>query len=439
MANKTVCVIGAGPSGLAAAKAAQDMGLATTVYEGSQGVGGNWRFSEDTGHSSVFETTHIISSKRLSRYHDFPMPADYPEYPSHAQLLAYFERYAQTFQLTPLIQFGTRVTRCEPDPKGGWLVSTERTLGEAIQNQKHFDALMVANGHHWKPRWPEYEGTFSGEFLHSHQFKRAEPFRNKRVLVIGGGNSAADIAVECSRVSMHSDISWRRGYWIVPKFVLGQPSDVTNQKLHWVPIGLRRWMSEKLLYLLNGPNEAIGLPAPDHRLYESHPLLNSELYYCVRHGKVKPHGDVKRFDGRTVYFADGSQGEFDVVICATGYWIAHPFFDAQLLDYSKGPVPLYLRMVPDTTHQNLFFIGLFQPLGCIWPAAELQAKIAARAIAGVWHPPGALLDLIGQEQRHPDVTQVNSPRHSITVADVEFRRRLYCQLPGDIVPLEMLT
>lgn len=431
----TVCVIGAGPSGLAAAKAALDAGLQVTVYEAGDGLGGNWRYSERPGHSSVFETTHIISSRRLSRYHDFPMPRDYPDYPSHRQLLAYFESYAAHFGITPHIRCNTLVTHCAPGADGGWDVTVE-SQGSALT--RRFDALMVANGHHWKPRWPEYPGRFAGEWLHSHDFKRAAPFAGKRVLVIGGGNSAADIAVETSRVSEQTHISWRRGYWIVPKFLFGAPPDVTNLSFTWMPARLHRFVMEKLLLLANGRNGAIGLPEPDHRILESHPLLNSELYYFVRHGKVKPHGEIERFDGLRVHFKSGEAIEVDSVICATGYWIDHPFFDKSLVDFSRGPVPLYLRMLPAKL-RGLYFIGLFQPLGCIWPSAELQAKIAVRHISGQWQPPGDLQQLIARELSHPDVHQLASPRHTITVADHAFRHRLYAQLPrGSVTPLERL-
>ncbi len=429
---KNVCVIGAGPSGLAAAKAAKDAGFNVTVFEQASGLGGNWRFSEDIGHSSVFETTHIISSKRLSQFHDFPMPAHYADYPSHAQLLAYFQAYADRFNLNSLMRYNTQVTQCTPNDDHSWTVTTDH---DGVEYTQRFDALLIANGHHWKPRWPEYPGEFTGEYLHSHSFKRAAPFKGKRVLVIGGGNSAADIAVECSRVASEVHTSWRRGYWIVPKFLLGKPTDITNLSMLWAPQPLRRWLSEKMLILNNGRNEDIGLPAPDHRLYQTHPLLNSELYYFVRHGKIKPHGGITKFAGNTVYFSDGKTQEFDTVICATGYWIDHPFFDKSLIDFSQGAVRLYLRMMPENI-RNLYFIGLFQPLGCIWPAAELQAKIAARHLAGQWQPPGNLDQLIARELANPDVAQLDSARHTITVTDHEFRQRLYAQLPkGAVMPL----
>ncbi|MFM7223049.1 MAG: flavin-containing monooxygenase, partial [Bacteroidota bacterium] len=231
MNTKKVCVIGAGPSGITAAKNLLDEGLEVVVYDLGQEVGGNWVFSDKVGHSSVFETTHIISSRTLSQYDDFPMPSSYPDYPSHRHLAQYFQSYARTFNLYPHIQFNTRVKQCERLNDGRWKVVTECNEKE---HQEIVDALAVCNGHHWQPRMPSYPGTFNGEFIHSHEVKRFARFANKRVLVIGGGNSACDVAVESSRVATSVDLSWRRGYWVAPKFMMGKPAEVFSTKIHWL-------------------------------------------------------------------------------------------------------------------------------------------------------------------------------------------------------------
>ncbi len=422
-AAKTVCVIGSGPSGLTAAKNFIDAGFDVTVFEAGSGVGGNWRFSEEVGHSSVFETTHIISSKTHSQFADFPLPKTASDYPSHRELLAYFESYAQAFGLLAHIQFNTRVIKCTPR-EGGWNVTTQSADASST---RHFDFLVVCNGHHSRPRWPEYPGQFTGEYLHAHSFKRAQPFAGKRVLVIGGGNSACDIAVETSRVSQYTDISWRRGYWLIPKFMFGKPPDVLNAQLGFLPNWLRGTMREWFLLLLQGSNASVGLPTPDHHVTETHPTVNSELYYFVRHGKVHPRGDIRSFEGDTVHFTDGTTRHYDTVICATGYWIEHAFFDKQLVDFSTGQVPLYLRMIPAKL-DNVYFIGLFQPLGCIWPGAELQSKLAAQHALGRWKAPNNLNEAIAREMSNPDYHQLDSPRHTITVDDIKFRRRIEREL-----------
>ncbi len=426
-----VCVIGAGPSGIAAAKALLDGGFRElVVFDRGNEVGGNWVFDADSGHSSVFETTHIISSKQFSEYDDFPMPEAYPDYPSHWQLAEYFQSYARHFGLYPFIEFQTTVERCAKRPDGTWEVTIIR---DSQRETRLFDVLVVANGHHWKPRWPSYPGELEAELIHSHDFKRAEPFRDRRVLVIGGGNSACDVAVETSRVSTYTHISWRRGYWVVPKFMFGQPTDVIhNATATWaglIPPGVRLRTMERLLRVLQGSNSRYGLPEPDHHLGESHPTLNSELLYFLRHGEIQARPDIRRWDGRTVTFADGRQDEYDVVIACTGFEIAHPFFDRDFLDYSTGPVPLYLKMIPEQ-HDSLYFVGLFQPLGCIWPSSALQAEIMVRRMRGAWRPPADLRAAIRNEIDHPDVRQLETPRHTITVDAPLFRQRLLRELPG---------
>jgi thioredoxin reductase len=427
--KKRVCVIGAGPSGITAAKNLLDEGHQVTVFDLGTEVGGNWVFNENTGHSSVFETTHIISSRTLSEYADFPMPADYPDYPSHRHLARYFQDYASHFKLYPHIRFNTLVESCILKDDGQWLVST---VSDGIHSEQDFDALAVCNGHHWLPRMPVYPGNFAGEFIHSHEVKKFSRFAGKRVLVIGGGNSACDVAVESSRVAASVDMSWRRGYWIAPKFMMGKPADVFSTKINWLPRSLWQKLSALSLFFRNGRNTDYGLPEPDGPLGSHHPTINEDLFFTIRHGKIKPRPDIERIDGETVYFKDGSSGAYDIIVACTGYIISHPFFDKQLIDYSEGEVPLWLRMIhPDI--RSLYFIGLFQPLGCIWPGSELQSKIMARELSGKWHRPTDIQKRITGELKNPDFWQINTPRHTITVDYHRFRKRLLQQLPNDFI------
>jgi hypothetical protein len=423
---KKICVIGAGPSGITAAKHLLEEGMNVTVYDQQQDVGGNWLFSDEPGHSSVFETTHIISSKVLSEYDDYPMPADYPDYPSHRQLATYFQSYARHFGVYPVIQFQTRVLHCNKIEDGRWRVQTEKG---GVQSEVLFDVLVVCNGHHWNPRMPHYPGSFSGDFIHSHAVKRFSRFAGKRVLVIGGGNSACDVAVEASRVATSVDMSWRRGYWIVPKFMMGNPADVFSSRIHWLPRAIWRRLSAFSLYIRNGRNRDYGLPEPEGPIGSHHPTINEDLFYTIRHGKIKPRPDIMELEGETVHFTDGSSGEYDCIVACTGFVITHPFFDKNFIDYSEGDVPLWLKMIP-AEHDNLYFIGLFQPLGCIWPAAGLQSRIMARELAGKWKRPADIRKRIDEELQNPDFKQIATARHTITVDYHRFRKRLMAQLNG---------
>jgi cation diffusion facilitator CzcD-associated flavoprotein CzcO len=428
--KRKVCIIGAGPSGITALKNLLDENLDAVIIEKGSEVGGNWIYSEEESHSSVFETTHIISSKTLSQYEDYPWEEhdpNTPDYPSHQQLANYFQSYARKFNLYESIRFGTEVLNAERLENSNWLIKTKNSL---IEKSEEFTDLIVCNGHHWDPRWPEYPGEFSGDFIHSHHFKKAEDFKDKRVLVIGGGNSACDVAVETSRVSAKTSISMRRGYRIIPKFFFGKPSDIVGKGMTKLPVKIRTKLSQLLIKVFIGDNEKYGLQRPDHAFGQTHPTINDELLYKIRHGKVHPKVDIEKFDGKTVYFKDGSKEDFDVIITCTGFIISHPFFNKSFIDYSEGQVPLYLKMM-HPEYDNLFFIGLFQPLGCIWPGAEMQSKIVARQLSGKWKRPKNIKLLVEKELNNPHYNQLKTPRHTITVDYHVFKRQLLKELPDD--------
>ena len=424
--EQRICVIGAGPSGITAAKNLLATGFRrVVVYDRNAEVGGTWVYSPDPSHSSVFETTHIISSKQLSQYEDFPMPDGYPDYPGHAELKAYFQSYARHFGVDRVLQLRTEVQSARPRPGGGWTV----TLGDG--RREEFDALLVASGHHWDPRMPSYPGTFGGELLHSHAYKTAERFAGQRVLVIGGGNSACDIAVETARCSARTAISMRRGYWFVPKFFMGLPTDVINDRLmRKFPKLIRQQAGKLTVWLIQGKNSHYGLPEPEHGPFEAHPTINSELLYFIRHGRIHPRPDISRFEGKTVHFVDGSSAEFDAIIAATGYVTRFPFLDAaEVGDYSGREVPLYLKVF-HPRFEDLFFIGLFQPQGCIWPLSDWQGRLVARALLGAWKRPANIEGAIRRELNHPDFRFTDSIRHAVEVDYHDFRKRLMTEVEG---------
>lgn len=309
--TKHVCIIGAGPSGLPAIKNLIEGGISVVAYDYNSDVGGNWIYNENESHSSVFETTHIISSKTLSQYEDFPFSPEVSDYPSHEELRSYFQSYAKYFSLYQHIEFNTLVESCVRQDNGLWEVTTLKDENKQVQT---FTDLVVCNGHHWEPKYPNYPGKFSGSFLHSHQYKKAAPFADKKVLVIGGGNSACDVAVESSRVSSKTALSWRRGYRIIPKFLMGKPTDVFATKMSFMPIFLRNLVAGLIANINNGSNKIYGLPKPDHKFGATHPTINSELLYKIRHGKIKPKVEIDRFDGKKVFFKDNTNEEFDVII-----------------------------------------------------------------------------------------------------------------------------
>ena len=428
LTNKSprIAVIGAGPCGLAALKNLLEQGFTdVTVFEKNSVIGGNWVFNDQEAHSSVYETTHMISSKRLSAFEDFPMPCHYPDYPSHQQILSYFNAYTDHFGLHPFIRLNTAVEQVQVvrGASQQWRIIYRDHTGV---HETVFDYLWVANGHHWDPRLPEYPGTetFNGEILHSHQYKRAAPFTNKRVLVVGAGNSACDIAVEVGRVASKTCISMRRGQHIFPKFIFGKPTDRLFATIRWMPIGLKQHLVTFVIRILQNRYAKYQLEQPTCKPLATHPTINSELLYFIRHGKICPHVGIDKIDGARVFFVDGREETFDVIIFATGYYISFPFFKDTLIDdRTQTHLPLYRKMM-HPAFETLYFIGLFQPQGCIWPLADVQAKIAAHIMRGALKRPADLALKIEKEVKALRHRFSASPRHVLEVDYDVFHKQL---------------
>jgi hypothetical protein len=237
----------------------------------------------------------------------------------------------------------------------------------------------VANGHHWDPRYPEppFPGTFDGDQIHSHYYKIPDPYVGRRVLVVGIGNSATDIAVETARVSERTFLAMRRGAYIIPKYLFGQPFDkLTKTPLALAPLWLQRLTLRALLRVAQGRMTDYGLPKPDHKILSAHPTISSDLLNRLGHGDITIKPNVERLDGDTVWFADGSCERIDAVIYCTGYKISFPFFEEHLVAAQDNEIDLFHRVV-DPDHAGLYFIGLVQPIGAIMPLAEAQSEWVA--------------------------------------------------------------
>jgi hypothetical protein len=424
--DKRICVIGAGPCGLTALKNLRQAGCGNVVcYEESSGIGGNWAYTDDPGRVSVHECSHTISSRRLSSFDDFPMPQDYPDFPSHRQLLAYFTGYARTFQLEPCIRLGSHVERCTLDGDGRWTV---RVITNRETTTATFDWLLVCSGHYRDPVLPGYPGTFTGRIVHSSTYKRPDLYRNQRVLVVGAGNSAADIAVDVARLAARTALSMREGAYVIPKLMFGQPIDAIYTRLAGkLPRPLLQSALKLWLRLAVGRWEDYGLRTPAHAPLEKPPTVNSAILDALRHGRLIARDGIERYDGSTIRFTDGTREEFDAVIMATGFRMSFPFLPKQVTDWDMAQaLPLYLKMMHPTI-PSLFFIGLFQPIGCIWRLADYQARIAALQISGQLSRPSDIAARVRREVARQGRFDP-SPRHAIEVDYHAFRRELMREL-----------
>lgn len=371
------CVIGAGASGLAAVKNLKQLEIPFDCIERENQVGGLWCYGKP--YSAVYKSTHLISSKTMSGLLDFPMPADYPDYPNHEQVLAYLQSYAKHFDLNAHIQFNTTVDWIERDADGLWLVKVSSLSGGT--QTRRYRGIIIANGHLWDPRYPEYAGTFAGETIHARDYRTPDIFKHRRVLVIGGGNSGCDIAVEAAQHADATFHSTRRGYHYIPKFIFGIPTDQFNELSvrMGTPLFLRRAVSMLLIRLILGNPARLGMPNPDHKLLESHPIINSQLMYYVAHGDIHPKPEVAALAGDSVLFTDGSREQLDMIVYATGYKVTVPFIDQKHLHWGKYAPDLYLHAFhPD--YDNLFIAGMLQPDSGVWWLTDLQCQLIARFI-----------------------------------------------------------
>jgi cation diffusion facilitator CzcD-associated flavoprotein CzcO len=408
-------VVGAGSSGIAALKALAGRGIPVDCFECSDRVGGNWVFANRNGMSSAYRSLHTNTSRDRMGYSDFPMPASYPDFPHHTQVAAYFEDYARHFGLIERITFETGVERATRDPGDGtWTVTLDN--GET----RRYDALLVANGHHWDPRWPEppYPGSFDGEQMHSHHFVDAADWRGKNVLVVGMGNSATDIAVEASFVARRTLVSGRRGEHVVPKYVLGRPVDqiAVSPLTPLVPFGVRHAFFRAVYRLAVGRVEDYGLPKPDHRLLESHPTLSADFLGRVAQGEVTWKPQISALSGNRVRFADGSEEPIDVIVWATGYKVTFPFFDPEFMSAPDNELLLYRRVFKPGV-DNLFFVGLLQPLGALMPLAEAQGRWVASYLRGEYRLPARSEMEADMRREHERMRRryVASKRHTMEV------------------------
>ncbi len=427
-ASPRVCVIGAGSSGIASCQVLHARGIDFDCYEVGSDVGGNWRYGNDNGMSSAYESLFINTSRKIMEYATYPMPTTYPDYPHHSQIAAYFDDYVDHFGFRDRIRFRTAVTRVERAPEGGWNVTASGVDGGDEQTNR-YDAVMVANGHHWDPRWPEpdFPGEFDGEIVHAHYYRNPEGYEDKNVLVLGIGNSACDISVETSRVSKMTYLAMRRGAWIVPKYVGSVPVDEIAPAWAWrLPFFIQRAILGWIIKRVQGDPTEFGLPMPDHRIAEAHPTVSSDLLPRIGHGRIKVKPNIERLEGDSVRFTDGSVEKIDRIVYCTGYKISFPFFDHELLDPSgDNRIELYRKVVhPDLA--GLYFIGLIQPLGAIMPIAELQSEWIADVIEGKVTLPARpeMAHEIALDQAAMRKRYVASKRHTIQVDYWPYLRQL---------------
>jgi len=365
--DDAVCVVGAGPGGLSAARALKALGLDYDQFERHSGVGGIWDISNPG--SPIYQSAHFISSRDLSGFIGFPMPKHFPDYPSNQQILAYVNDFADAYALREHVRFNCGVASVKQDTNNSWLV----TLADG--SRRRYGSVVCATGVTWDPNMPRYEGDFDGEVRHSVTYKQPEEFRGKRVVVVGLGNSGADISCDAAMNAHRAFVSIHRGYHFIPKHLFGMPADQFAESGPHLPMWLTQPVFGALMRMLNGDLTRLGLPKPDHRMFESHPLMNTQLLHHLQHGNISAKPDIERLDGRHVIFKDGSREEVDLVLCATGYRWSAPYA-AEYFEWINGRPQMYLSMF-NRRFRNLFGIGYIETNSSAYKLFDTQAYMIA--------------------------------------------------------------
>ncbi|XP_036128778.1 dimethylaniline monooxygenase [N-oxide-forming] 2-like [Molossus molossus] len=394
---KKVAVIGAGASGLISLKCCLEEGLAPTCFERTEDIGGLWRFKEivEDGRPSIYQSVIANTSKEMSCFSDFPMPDDFPNFLHHSKLLEYFRMFAKKFDLLKYIQFQTTVLSVKECPdfssSGQWEVVTE---SKGQEQSAIFDAVMVCSGLYTVPHVPleAFPGIerFRGPHLHSRQYKKPEGFEGKRVLVIGLGNSASDVAAELSRKASQVFLSTRHGSWVISRIAAhGYPWDLVfhtrfrSMLQNVLPLTVLIWALERQISQ-SFDQKMYGLQ-PQNKYLIKEPIVNEDLPSRIVCGSIKMKSRVTEFTETSAIFEDGTvEEDIDVIVFATGYALSFPFLEDSLIKVEDNMILMYKYMFPPHLEKStLACIGLCQPLGSIFPVAELQARWATRVFKGL--------------------------------------------------------
>jgi cation diffusion facilitator CzcD-associated flavoprotein CzcO len=362
---KKVALIGAGISGLGMARALKERNIVYDHFEKMPELGGNWKYG-------VYENVHIISSKKTTQYLEYPMPDSYPDFPKANQMFTYLKSYAKKYNLESQIQFNTNILNIVQNGDH-WELELE---GKGVLE---YHTVIIANGHHWHTRYPQLNGTFSGEILHSKDYKSPESIKGKRVLVVGAGNSAFDIAVDAGEFSEESHISMRSGRWIIPKTFFGIPSVDVMQP--YFPKWFTKNFVKTLIFIQFGKYSDYGLPEPKDDIFERHPTINSQFLYFMKHGRISPHPEIQRVENKKVFFKDNSSVEVDTIIFATGFHASLPMLKSLKLKYNENGMPELIHGMFPKEHKNIYILGMGQPRYGAGPLVSLASEMICDTIS----------------------------------------------------------
>ncbi|MFJ9537047.1 flavin-containing monooxygenase [Streptomyces sp. NPDC101225] len=372
--DRPVYIIGGGPAGLSVAHTLRVRGIRAVVLEKSDHVGAAWR--------RHYDRLHLHTTRRLSALPGLPMPRRFGRWVARDDMVRYLEKYAEAHALE--IVTGVEVSRVERSPDGtGWLLHA--TGGRALTGA----AVVVATGHNHTPYVPQWAGrdTYKGDFVHAGKYRNATPYAGRDVLVVGAGNSGAEIAVDlveggASRVRL----SVRTVPHIVRRSTAGWAAQYTGVMVRRLPAGVVDRLARPLAKLSVPDLTEKGLPRPDTGLCTragegAIPVQDVGLIDAVRTGKVEVVAAVDGFEGGKVVLADGTRVAPDAVVAATGYARALEGLVGHLgvLDARGRPVVNGARAPQQAS--GLYFTGFTTPIsGTLREVARDAEKIAKTVV-----------------------------------------------------------
>lgn len=371
--HSTVLIIGAGPAGLAVAGRLRKLGINFEIIEKAAAVASSWR-----GH---YDRLHLHTVKQLSHLPHLPFPESYDLYVPRQDLIRYYEDYARTFDILP--HFNESVREVKKD-NGSWTVSCE---SGKVFTAEH---VVIATGANHVPNRPTWDGEseFRGTIVHSRHYKNPEPFLGKKVLVVGMGNTGAEIALDLAEHDIDTTISVRSPVTVVPRDVFGRPVQLTAKKLEKIPLGIGDWLGTMIRRIVIGDLRRYGVPLskvhPAVQLRETGktPLIDIGTVDYIKSGKIKVVEDLSRFVAEGVKLVSGEQLAVDAVILATGYrprlqdFIPGVEVELDRFQFPKSP------LAASTDRQGLYFVGYDNyKLGGLLGTIFNDSKVVVDAIA----------------------------------------------------------
>ena len=432
--SRRVAVIGAGAAGLCSAKHLLEKKITPVIFEIGTQIGGLWVYENDSGMSPAYRSLHVNSETRVTAYKDFPFPENGPIYPNHWQMTEYLRGYAARFGLERHIRFRSRVSKVEPLPDGGYRLTIE---GQAPER---FDAVVVACGHQSAPTHPPFSRDFTGDYIHAHSYRVPEPYRDKRVVVVGVGNSACDIAADIWTGTKSTTIAARSPVLIMPRVLFGKPISrfLARVEKPWLPWPVRRRIREVITWAVHGRMEQWGFRTPKSKTHpSSHPSLMAHFVW----NRITAKPGIAKIEGQRVTFDDGSVQEFDAMIAATGYDVSLPFLSPALNPVNGRWLDLFLRVLRPG-QPGLYFVGFFNVAGggnirmmddqAEWVAAIEAGEVGIPSLAEQQRGIEAERALINAN--YPD-----RPRYGLELEPVWYRKALALAMAASRVSPERGT